>query len=203
MGQSKTTVSSNTTTTPEATPEEAELNKLEIERQKRLLEPSIGVQQQGLDLVSQMLSGSTNLPGYFGQIGEGIGREGTVIGDQDINQLVTRSLEDIYPQFQNQGILDSGVAAELSARTAADVRSQAAQFNAQQDYSRQAYNQGNILNLLGLGISGQAQVQQPVIAYNQTLSERLAGLRPTTTVGGGTTISPRQQSYGWGLFSQG
>lgn len=165
MGKEKQTTVVNQTTTPTATPEETELNKLEIERQKALQQPWLNVQQGSLDLISKMLAGGINLPDYANKMG-------MTIGEDQTSQIVQSSLKDLYPQFQSSGIMDSGVAASVAGRTAADIRRAVAETNI-----------GGIQNLLNLVLSGQAQVQQPLLAQSQILSQKLAGLRSTTTSG--------------------
>ena len=186
MGKEETreTTVVNQTMTPEATPEETRLNRLEIERQERLFEPTLGLQEQGIDLISQILGGATDLPGFFADIVGGISEQ--KIGEETTGQLVTQALEDITPQFQAAGILDSGVAASISTREAARVRTGVEEFNINTERSRQAFNIGNLFNLLNLGVGGQAQVQQPILAAQGLLSQRLAGLRPVTTAGTST-----------------
>jgi len=151
-------------TTAEPTAEEQELNILELERARAAQPGQIQAQGSGLNLINQLLTGG-QLPGGFEGLFGGISEDVT-------GELVQRSLEDIRPGLQAQGLLDSGTRAELEARTAADVRLGSEQFNLQ-----------NLFNLLGLGIGGQAQIQQPILSQSQALGQRLAGLR----TGAGTT----------------
>lgn len=105
------------------------------------------------------------LPGYLNGLPGGI--------DQGVtDQLVQQSLRDIKPSFQQGGILDSGVAASASARTAGDIRLNSAQFNLQ-----------NLQQLLNLAVGGQAAIQQPIIGQSQILGQRLAGLRSVSQSG--------------------
>lgn len=170
MGSSKKESSSSSqqqSTQVQATPEERELNKLQLEREK-FLDPQIrDVQSQGLDLSSLLLRGQ-NLPGYLNTLPGGISPEVT-------QSIVDQSIQDIQPGFQQSGLLDSGVNAEISARTAADIRNQSEQFNL-----------GNLQQLLNLAVGGQAQVQAPIQGFSSQLSSRLAGLRSTTSQGTGT-----------------
>lgn len=179
MGKEKTsgTTVVNQTTTPQATPEETRLNQLEIERIQATQPGMIQAQQSGLSLINKLLLGEENLPGFFTQLGKGISPEIT-------SDIVQQSLRDLYPQFQQAGIMDSGVAASISGRTAGDIRRASEEFNI-----------GNRLNLLNLALSGQAQVQSPLLAQSQMLGARLAGLRPVTQQG---TTSTAQ--YGMNPF---
>lgn len=63
--------------------------------------------------------------------------------------------------------------------------------------SGQAFNIGNLLNLLNLAVGGQASIQQPVLSTGQQLTQALAGLR-TQNVSGTTTTNSTQ--YGMNPF---
>lgn len=175
----------NQTTTPELTDAERELQELELERQRAVQPGQIATQTTGLNLVNMLLSGQEPLPGFFQELSQGISPEIT-------EEIVQESLRDIAPQFQSAGILDSGVAASISARTAGDIRRATSEFNI-----------GNKFNLLNLALSGQAQVQQPLLAQSQILSSRLAGLRPVTTQGTTTTTSRSNQNPFLNAFATG
>ena len=176
-GKRETTVVNQTSqSTPQATPEERRLNQLAIERQEILQGPQTEAQLAGLDLVRQLLTGQEPVPGFFQEMSQGISPEVT----QDITR---QAIKDISPQFQRAGILDSGVAASIAGRTAGDIRRATAEFNL-----------GNKFNLLNLALSGQAQVQQPLLAQSQILSSRLAGLRPVTTAGTSKTTTSGQSN---------
>jgi hypothetical protein len=155
-------------TTPEATPQERELNVLDLELRKALQPQLIDVNKLALGLSGELLSGG-QLPGFLGDLPGGISPEVT-------QNIVDESLEDVATSAQLGGILDSGVTQELGARTAADIRTQAEQFNIQ-----------NLLQLLNLAVGGTAQVQQPALGFGQQLSARLAGLRSEATTGRQTT----------------
>ena len=155
--------SSSTTTTKQATESasERELNELEIEKVRATQPGQIQTQLASQNLINQLLTGGSveDLPGFFGEIGGGISPETT-------SGIVQESLKDLGTQFQGAGILDSGTAQSIAARTAGDIRRGTEEFNI-----------GNKLNLLNLALSGQAQVQQPLLAQSQQLGGRLAGLR--------------------------
>jgi hypothetical protein len=167
VGKSQTVVqgSSQQTSTPQPTAEERELNRLQLEREK-FLDPQIrATQSQGLSLAEALLRGETNLPGFLKTLPAGISPEIT-------SDIVQESLRDITPSFQQSGLLDSGVRASVSARTAGDIRRAAEEFNL-----------GARQNLLNLALSGQAQVQQPILGFSGQLGSRLAGLRSITQTG--------------------
>lgn len=180
MGGSKTTVVEDQTqqTTPQATPEERELNKLQLEQARDIDPLTREINQKGYSLISQLLSGSYNLPGFIGDVGAGI-------GEDTISSIVGQSLNDVNQSMNQYGLLDSGVRASVGARTAGDIRRQAAEFNI-----------GNRLNLLNLALSGQAQVQQPSLGYSAQLSSRLSGLRSVSQTGTGSST----QSYNPGFY---
>ena len=170
-----TTGSSNQSTQYTPTPEETRLNQLEIARTEATQPGLIASQQAGLDLVKLLLQGSENLPGFFNNLQKGISPEIT-------SSIVQESLADITPQFAQSGLLDSGVRAVVGGRIAGDIRRGAEEFNI-----------GNRLNLLNLALSGQAQVQQPVLAQSANLGNRLAGLRSVNSTG---SYSQSGSSYG-------
>lgn len=184
MGRDRTTTTTQQTTTPQATPEETQLNQLEIERQKATNPGVIGTQQKGLDLIQQLLSGGT-LPGYLNKLPQGI-------DDAAQTDIANKAISDIQPFFNGAGILDSGVNAAVSGRVAGDVR-------------RASYetNLNNLFNLLNLAVGGQAQIQAPILAGNEALGNRLAGLRSTTSTGSSTqsAMNPFLRSFQTSLGS--
>lgn len=168
---SKSSQNTSSTTSTTASPLQNEFDQLQLNQQKAF-DPY--VQQtgiSGLQLANNLLTGN-QLPGAYGNLYAGISPEVT----QDI---VNQSLRDINSQFGSLGLLDSGVNAQIQARTSADIRNQAEQFNLSNKY-----------NLLGLALSGQAQAQQPILGYGNQLSARLAGLRTTNTNQNTTTKTP-------------
>ena len=171
---STTVVNQSSTTQPSA--EEVARNRMLLGREE-FLDPQIrDVQSQGLSLVNQLLLGRA-LPGYLGGLPGGISPEVT-------NDIVQQSLSDIQPRMQQYGLLDSGVNAEISARTAADVRTQSAQFNL-----------NNLLQLLNIGVGGQAQVQQPIIGFGNQLTQGLAGLRNVSSNSTQNTYAQQQNPF--------
>ena len=169
MGGEKTKTKQESQTIYTASPEERE----QLARQNQILaagqQDQISLNKNAANLVNQLLLGQ-QLPGYLNTLPGGI-------SDEVTNSITQQSLQDIMPQFQQAGILDSGTAAQISARTAADIRNQSAQFNIQ-----------NLLQLLNLGVGGQAQVQQPLLATSGQYGQSLAGLRSINQKGSGSTI---------------
>ena len=185
MGKEKTTVVSSGTTTPTPTAEETELNRLYLERERAAQSGMIGAQTQGLNLVNQLLTGGT-LPGYLGTLTQGISSE--AIGEQ-----ASRLAGQYGAGFQSLGLGDSGIAYRETARGIANELL----------YPTEQFNIGNIQNLLNLALSGQAQVQQPVLAQGSTLSSALAGLRSMSYTGTQTTtgMNPFLKSFQTSLGS--
>lgn len=170
MSASRESTKSVSNVQPTPTPEEQRLNELDLQLREKLQPGLENTNQLGLALSGKLLSGG-ELPGSLSELPGGISPEVT----QDI---VNQSLLDVRTNFQGQGILDSGVAQEIGARTAADIRTQSEQFNLQ-----------NLLQLLNLAVGSTAQVQAPSIGFGQQLSSRLAGLRSIETTGKSMTTS--------------
>ena len=182
MGSTKTEQSSGTSNsqqTVQPTAEETQLNKLRLARETALDPSILSTQQQGLDLISQLLAGGTNggLPGFLSGLPGGISPEVT----QDI---VDRSLRDVRGGLQGGGLLDSGVRSALEARTSADIRTQSEQFNLQ-----------NLQQLLNIAVGGQSQVQQPILGFGSQLSQSLAGLRGINQTGATTGFMKTNNSF--------
>jgi len=167
--------STSTTTTSERapTPEETELNKLQLEMMRATAPYQTEMQKAGLQVGTSLLQGG-ELPGYLQNLAGGISPEVT-------QGIVDQSLKDIAPSFQSAGILDSGVAASISARTAGDIRRASEEFNI-----------GNRLNLLNLALSGQAQIQSPVLGTASSLRSSLSTLGKTT----GTNTTTDNNTFG-------
>lgn len=179
MGKDRTTTSTSQQTKVETTPEEKRWLASQARIQEATEPGMIGAQTQGLNLINQLLTGQEPLPGFFQNLSQGINPQVT-------NEIVQQAIRDITPGFQSSGILDSGVAASIAARTAGDIRRATEEFNL-----------GNKFNLLNLALSGQAQVQQPILANAQMLGSQLAGLRTINQTGRTvqTSMSPFFRSF--------
>lgn len=164
------------TQTQKPTPEEQELQRLQLQNVRATQPQQQAVQSAGLNLINQLLTGQA-LPGFLEGLPGGVSEDIT-------SQIVQQSLEDVRPGLQQSGLLDSGTRAELETQTAADIRTQAEQFNIQ-----------NLLNLLNLTVGGQAQVQAPLLTQTGQLSQSLAGLRPTTTTQTQRFANPFLQNF--------
>lgn len=169
MGKEKTVVQSSGTQQATQTPEEQELNRLQLEQAKAFDPIQRQLNESGGNLVNQLLLGQP-LPGYLGGLPGGISEDVT-------SQIVQKSIQDLQGTFGQSGLLDSGVNASISARTAGDIRMNSAQFNLQ-----------NLQQLLNIAVGGQAQVQNSSISQSSVLGQRLAGLRTNTMQGNQTTL---------------
>ena len=153
--------------------------------------------------------------GSFGRIDPSEG----VLGEEAIADISRKAVGDIQPFFQQQGIIDSGTNLEVSGSIAGDIRRQVAesnlqrqlairegnigrdfaqnQFEASSQFSQEGFNIGNLFNLLNLGVGGQAQVQQPLLAQSSQLARSFAGLQPVTTASsGGTSTTTGTGGFG-------
>lgn len=181
MGSTK--VETQSQTTPKPTWAEKQMQNLQLKQYKQTVKPQTQLQLQGLDLLRQIFSGSTDLPGFFGDMGAGISSE--AIGNQ-AQEMARQNM----PGFQQLGLGDSGVAYR---ETAKDIANNLL-FPAEQ------FNLGAKQNLLNLALGGQAQVQQPITANTGILSNQLQGLRSVNS-SSTTTRNPFLESFYSGLGS--
>jgi hypothetical protein len=129
----------------------------------------------GSENVLNLLQGKP-LPGYLNKLPGGIDEATTA-------DIANRSIKDIQPFMGQAGLLDSGVNAQISSRTAGDVRRASAEFNI-----------NNLMQLLNIGTGGQAQVVSNAQANQSTFSQSLAGLRSSNTQG---SYNNKQSSSNW------
>jgi len=149
----------STTQQSKATPMEEKLNQQQYDM-NQFMQPF--AKQNYADLstnISAILQGKTPMA-------QGIGG----VDARQTQDMVNASLRDIYPQFQSGGIMDSGMAAQIASRTAADTRNQNAQFNV-----------SAAQNLFNLASGGQSNLQGQLQSNTNNLSNALAGLRTTTS----------------------
>jgi hypothetical protein len=169
FGGGSSGTSTTTVTERQQTAAEDRLNTLQGNMMEATAPYQQATQIAGLKLSEMLLKGQEPLPGYFQELSGGISPQVT-------QEIVDQSLRDINPSFQAAGIMDSGVSASISARTSADIRRASEEFNI-----------GNRLNLLNLALSGQAQVQSPVLGVSSQLGARLGTLGKTTSTGSSIT----------------
>jgi len=186
MGSEKSsgTTITNQTTTPTPTAEETALNKLQLEQAQQAQPGVLQANQSSLNLINQLLTGQA-LPGYLNTLPGGI--------SPDVTQgIVNQSLRDVGSNMNFQGILDSGTAASIGARTAGDIRLSAEEFNLQ-----------NLMQLMNLASGQAAQNQQIQGGTVNALGQRLAGLRPINQMGSvsntQTSMNPFLKSFQQGM----
>jgi hypothetical protein len=180
MGTSTTT--QNTSSTSQATPTaaEQEMEKIQLGQYKEFAPAQTQMYQNAFGLGNQLLTSFQ---------GQGSPQWNSLIGGVNQNQqnsIVQQGLNSISPQLQQSGIMDSGTAASVMGRSAADLYNQNAQFNV-----------GALQNALNLALTGQAQVQQPAMGATSQLASQLSGLRSNTTTGSmyGTQVQPFAQTF--------
>lgn len=166
----------NQTSTPTPTAEETAYNQLKLEQQQAVNPYETQAIQSGLTLSNSLLTGQA-LPGYLNSLPGGI-------SESDTQNMVNQSLHDITPGFQSSGLLDSGVRASISARTAGDIRNQNAAFNVQ-----------NLLQLLNIATGSQANPLQAPVSMGAQLGSSLAGLRSNTTSGTSSYSTQKQNPF--------
>jgi len=182
-GGGGTTITQSGSSTQERQPtkEETRLNELDVQLRESTQPYLIPMQQQGLQLGSLLLQGRNNLPGFMNNLPQGISPEVT-------QGIVDQSLRDVDTRMAGQGLMDSGTRASVLSRTSGDIRRAAEEFNI-----------GNRLNLLNLALTGQAQVQQPVLGFSSNLGQRLTTLGPTTKTYNNTSTQGRNSMGGFSM----
>jgi hypothetical protein len=188
MGSDKQSTQSSGTTTYTPTPQEVEMQKLQLGQYQQTVGPQTQLQLQGMDVVSKLLAGEA-LPGTLNELQMGVSPG--VIGTASA-ELARQSM----PGLQSMGILESGEALRsISNDIANQILFPATQFNLQ-----------NRLNMLGLATGQQVNLQNAATAQSTPLSQSLAGLRSVnqqtsgstrTTQGfGSMVVSPFFQGFG-------
>jgi hypothetical protein len=121
----------------------------------------ISAQDAAFKSATNLLEGK-ELPGYLKPLPYGISEEMT--GD-----IANRALKDIQPFFSQAGLQDSGTAQAVMGRTAGDVRRASAEFNI-----------NNLMQLLNIGVGGQASVTSGMTGVGSTLAGLVKGSGTTT-----------------------
>ena len=165
------------TTTYKQSPTEEALSKLQLGQAQAFDPMQRQLNQAAGQNVMSLLQGQ-DLPGYLKSLPYGISEQMT--GD-----IANRAIKDIQPFFGQAGLLDSGVNAAVSARTAGDVRRASAEFNI-----------NNLMQLLNIGVGGQAQVQQPALQTQSTLAGLVKGTGTTSTNSSYSYQQPFAQTFG-------
>ncbi len=165
MGRERTSVDTDTRNvqSAKATAQEEQLNQLLLEQAKAGQPQALQLQESGGNLINAILTGQ-NLPGTLQGLSGGISEATT-------QRTVQNALEDVRPGLQKSGLFDSGVRAELETEVAADIRAENERFNI-----------NNLMQLLNLGVGGQASNQQALLSQSGQLGAQLSGLRELTGV---------------------
>jgi hypothetical protein len=175
MGSEKQTSNTQQSQSYTMSPEERQAYNNANQISGATVNEQIGVNKAGLSAVQNLLTGQ-DLPGYLKQLPYGISEDVT-------GSLVNQSLTDVNNQLAKTGAgsaMESGATQQAMMRTAGDIRNQAAQ-----------YNLNNLMQLLNIGVGGQASVQQPISTY----SGQLAGLvKGTGTTQGNTNQTTTQMN---------
>lgn len=186
MGSDKKTQTQNTNQTYQAfaTPMESQLNQ-QLQNNLNSTLPQAG-QTQGsyLSLLNQGANAYSHGIGAAGLNGTPLGQAIGGITPEQQDQIVKNSMRYLDPQFQTGGYLNSGAAASIQSRTAADLLGQSAQFN--------VTNAGNVLQGL---LAGNTNAQNITNQNAQQLSSNLAGLRTVNQFGNSTTTNLSQNPF--------
>jgi hypothetical protein len=180
MGTTKISSDTNQQATPTA--EETAMNKAQLEQFKQYEPGQTQMFQNAFAMGNQLLTsfGNTESDQWKSLIGG--------VTSEQQQRMITEQDRLLKPQFQQQGIYDSGMAATGRMRAATDLANQNAQFNV-----------GALQNALNLALSGQAQVQSPALGQSNQLSTALQGLRSNQT---GTGVRSPFQGVNLGILGQ-
>ena len=145
-------------TTPQRTPEQAELDRLSLEQARAAQPGLLDIQGTGLEFGAEALR-------------EALAALPTLSAGIDPNvtgEIVGESLRDLNARLQQSGVgtfLESGAAQEAGVRTAGDIRRQVEESNL-----------NRLLNLQNIAVGGQAQIQQPISGFQQQFGQRLSAV---------------------------
>ena len=161
MSASKTSSTTSSTTQVIPTEMETKLNQQTFDMTQFMMPFQQDMYKNLAGNINAILTGQTPMA-------KGIGG----IGEEDTQRQVNDSLRSIMPQFQQNGLMDSGSAIQAGARSAADIRNANAQFNV-----------SAAQNLFNVATGGQSNLQNQGTALTSVLGAQLAGLRGTSTSG--------------------
>ena len=160
-GSGSSSGSGSTTSTYQMSEEEKQMVRNQNKVYEAGMPGMIAAQNAAFESAQNLLQGK-DLPGYLNPLPYGISEQMT--GD-----IANRALKDIQPFFAQAGLQDSGVAQSVMSRTAGDVRRASAEFNI-----------NNLMQLLNIGVGGQAQVTGGFTNVGSTLSGLVKGTGTTT-----------------------
>jgi len=153
-----------TTNTATPTAEETAMEKIQLGQYQQYSPSQTQMYQNAFGLGNQLLTsfGDQNSSQWQGLT------QGITQNQQ--NSMVQSSMQQLAPQFQQSGIMDSGTAQSGMLRAGTDLYNQNAQFNV-----------GTMQNALNLALGGQAQIQGSANTQTSQLGQQLAGLRSNQT----------------------
>ena len=163
MGTTSTGTSQNSTTTATATPQEKEMEQLQLDQYKTVQPAQTQLMQQGYSMASNLMNSFSPGSQNWNSMTQGINQN-------QQNSMVQSGLQQLMPQFQSSGILDSGTAQTGALKASSDLYNQNAQFNI-----------GTMQNALNMALGGQAQVQGSTSSLTGQLGQELSGLRTTNS----------------------
>lgn len=177
-----TTVQGSQSSTSQATPTESEkqLEQLQLQQAQQFQPYALSMQSAGGQLATNLLQGNNSALPQMYQDMMGISPQAM---SAQAGELTRQSL----PQFQSQGLLDSGTMNQnIQSMIANQLTYPAAQFNI-----------GAKQNLLNLAMGNSAQIQNTNQNNTNTLAQSLAGLRSVSTQGTSNqqTTNPFMQSF--------
>jgi hypothetical protein len=156
MGSTK--ISSSSTATPTA--EEKEMEKIQLGQYKDFAPQQTEMFKSAYGLGNQLLqSFGDQDSNMWKSLVQGISPEQT-------QSMISEQQRYMDPQWQQQGLMDSGLRYTGNLRAATQIGNQNAQFNV-----------GTLQNALNLALTGQAQVQGSGQTATSQLGQQLAGLR--------------------------
>lgn len=187
MGKDRTVVqnsgSQQTTYAPD--PSLTKLNELQFQQAQAADPMQREVNANAFNVINKLLTGdAAGLPGFLGTLAQGINPDVTT-------GLVGNALTDMNTQLAKSGagtFLESGAAQSIGARTAGDIR-----------LASEESNLNRLLNLLNIGVGGQAQIQNPILATSSMLGQRLGALAGQNVTTNGfqstTAMNPFLKSF--------
>jgi len=160
MGNTKQDTSTQSSQQYTPTAQEIEMNKMWMEQFKQYEPGQTKMYKSAFGLGTKLLEsfGEPGSEGWESLVGG--------ISPEQQQRMIAEQQRYLDPQFQQQGLMDSGLAYTGKLRAATDLAGQFAQFNV-----------GARQNALNLALSGQAQIQQPALGQAGQLSSALQGLR--------------------------
>jgi hypothetical protein len=151
-----------------------------VENQNKVYEsgmPGMMEAQKAAFDASTLLLRGQKLPGYLEPLTYGIDEKAQ-------KSLAERAVKDIQPFFGQAGLLDSGVNAQVSGRTTGDI------YRASQEF-----NINTLMQLLNIGVGGQAAVTSGFVGVGSALAGLVKGTGTTSTQSSYSYKQPKAQTF--------